>query len=283
MKNLRSERKISVMGIVNITGDSYFADSRCLGPDGKPDSGKIAGRIRKMFEEGAGIVDIGACSTRPGAGLISETEEWDRLAPVMDIIREQFPGRMFSIDTFRAGIVEKCASRIGKFTVNDISAGEDDPRMLETAGSLGLPYIAMHKRGTPATMQQHARYDNVTAEVIRFLAERLRQLYELGVHDVLVDPGFGFAKTLEQNYRLLRDLPHFTLLEAPLLVGVSRKRMVYQLLDTDPQHALNGTTAVHMMALAGGASVLRVHDVKEAVEAVKVWRAVKGDWSFAQD
>ncbi len=272
MKNFQSERKISVMGIVNITGDSYFADSRCLGPDGKPDSGKIAGRIRKMFEEGAGIVDIGACSTRPGAGLISETEEWDRLAPVMDIIREQFPGRMFSIDTFRAGIVEKCASRIGKFTVNDISAGEDDPRMLETAGSLGLPYIAMHKRGTPATMQTLCEYGDVVSEVVSYFENFAEKADRAGIVEWILDPGFGFAKTLEQNYRMLRELDRFTVFDRKILVGVSRKSMIYRRFGITPEESLPQTQVLHFAALQNGADILRVHDVAEAVRTVDLWR-----------
>ena len=272
MKNFQSERKISVMGIVNITGDSYFADSRCLGPDGKPDSGKIAGRIRKMFEEGAGIVDIGACSTRPGAGLISETEEWDRLAPVMDIIREQFPGRMFSIDTFRAGIVEKCASRIGKFTVNDISAGENDPRMLETAGSLGLPYIAMHKRGTPATMQTLCEYGDVVSEVVSYFENFAEKADRAGIVEWILDPGFGFAKTLEQNYRMLRELDRFTVFGRKILVGVSRKSMIYRRFGITPEESLPQTQVLHFAALQNGADILRVHDVAEAVRTVDLWR-----------
>lgn len=272
MKNFQSERKISVMGIVNITGDSYFADSRCLGPDGKPDSGKIAGRIRKMFEEGAGIVDIGACSTRPGAGLISETEEWDRLAPVMDIIREQFPDRMFSIDTFRAGIVEKCASRIGKFTVNDISAGEDDPRMLETAGSLGLPYIAMHKRGTPATMQTLCEYGDVVSEVVSYFENFAEKADRAGIVEWILDPGFGFAKTLEQNYRMLRELDRFTVFGRKILVGVSRKSMIYRRFGITPEESLPQTQVLHFAALQNGADILRVHDVAEAVRTVDLWR-----------
>lgn len=260
------------MGIVNITGDSYFADSRCLGPDGKPDSGKIAGRIRKMFEEGAGIVDIGACSTRPGAGLISETEEWDRLAPVMDIIREQFPDRMFSIDTFRAGIVEKCASRIGKFTVNDISAGEDDPRMLETAGSLGLPYIAMHKRGTPATMQTLCEYGDVVSEVVSYFENFAEKADRAGIVEWILDPGFGFAKTLEQNYRMLRELDRFTVFGRKILVGVSRKSMIYRRFGITPEESLPQTQVLHFAALQNGADILRVHDVAEAVRTVDLWR-----------
>ena len=266
-----------VMGILNVTPDSFYAGSRMQTET------QIATRVEQMLEEGADMIDIGAYSSRPGAADISVQEEMDRLRAGLRIVRRMHPDAIVSVDTFRAAVACMCVEEYGVAIVNDISGGEMDKDMFPTVARLGVPYVLMHMRGTPATMQQQTRYGNVTAEVIRFLAERLHRLYELGVHDVLVDPGFGFAKTLEQNYRLLRDLPHFALLEASLLVGVSRKRMVYQLLDTDPQHALNGTTAVHMMALAGGASVLRVHDVKEAVEAVKVWRAVKGDWSFARD
>ena len=266
-----------VMGIVNVTPDSFYEPSR------RTTEAEVLRAVERIVRDGGQIVDVGGYSSRPLADDVSEEEEIRRLSWGLESILREFPDVCLSVDTFRSAVARHVVEQYGVAMINDIGGGMLDEDMFATVADLQVAYVLMHMRGTPATMQQQTRYGNVTAEVIRFLAERLHRLYELGVHDVLVDPGFGFAKTLEQNYQLLRDLPHFALLEAPLLVGVSRKRMVYQLLDTDPQHALNGTTAVHMMALAGGASVLRVHDVKEAVEAVKVWRAVKGDWSFAQD
>ena len=266
-----------VMGIVNVTPDSFYEPSR------RTTEAEVLRAVERIVCDGGQIVDVGGYSSRPLADDVSEEEEIRRLSWGLESILREFPDVCLSVDTFRSTVARHVVEQYGVAMINDIGGGMLDEDMFATVADLQVAYVLMHMRGTPATMQQQTRYGNVTEEVIRFLAERLHRLYELGVHDVLVDPGFGFAKTLEQNYRLLRDLPHFALLEAPLLVGVSRKRMVYQLLDTDPQHALNGTTAVHMMALAGGASVLRVHDVKEAVEAVKVWRAVKGDWSFARD
>lgn len=266
-----------VMGIVNVTPDSFYEPSR------RTTEAEVLRAVERIVCDGGQIVDVGGYSSRPLADDVSEEEEIRRLSWGLESILREFPDVCLSVDTFRSAVARHVVEQYGVAMINDIGGGMLDEDMFATVADLQVAYVLMHMRGTPATMQQQTRYGNVTAEVIRFLAERLHRLYELGVHDVLVDPGFGFAKTLEQNYRLLRDLPHFALLEAPLLVGVSRKRMVYQLLDTDPQHALNGTTAVHMMALAGGASVLRVHDVKEAVGAVKVWRAVKGDWSFARD
>lgn len=266
-----------VMGIVNVTPDSFYEPSR------RTTEAEVLRAVERIVRDGGQIVDVGGYSSRPLADDVPEEEEIRRLSWGLESILREFPDVCLSVDTFRSTVARHVVEQYGVAMINDIGGGMLDEDMFATVADLQVAYVLMHMRGTPATMQQQTRYGNVTEEVIRFLAERLHRLYELGVHDVLVDPGFGFAKTLEQNYQLLRDLPHFALLEAPLLVGVSRKRMVYQLLDTDPQHALNGTTAVHMMALAGGASVLRVHDVKEAVEAVKVWRAVKGDWSFARD
>ena len=266
-----------VMGIVNVTPDSFYEPSR------RTTEAEVLRAVERIVCDGGQIVDVGGYSSRPLADDVSEEEEIRRLSWGLESILREFPDVCLSVDTFRSAVARHVVEQYGVAMINDVGGGMLDEDMFATVADLQVAYVLMHMRGTPATMQQQTRYGNVTAEVIRFLAERLHRLYELGVHDVLVDPGFGFAKTLEQNYRLLRDLPHFALLEAPLLVGVSRKRMVYQLLGSDPQQALNGTTAVHMMALAGGASVLRVHDVKEAVEAVKVWRAVKGDWSFARD
>lgn len=260
------------MGIVNLTGDSYFAQSRCSGADGLPDPEKSLGRIGRMFEEGADIVDIGACSTRPGAALISEEEEWERLAPVLTRLRRHFPSQKFSIDTFRTSIVRKSFGLIGDFTVNDISAGEDDPDMLRTVGSLGLDFIAMHKRGTPETMQGLCSYRDVTEDVLAYFRDFAKKAGDAGIRSWTVDPGFGFAKTVEQNYRLLKDLHRFSVFGRPVLVGVSRKSMIYRKFGITPEESLPQTQVLHLAALQGGATILRVHDVAEAVRTVAVFR-----------
>lgn len=256
-----------VMGIVNVTPDSFYEHSR------RQTDADVLHAVEKVLQDGGRIVDVGGYSSRPSAADVSEAEEIRRLSWGLDVILKEFPDVCLSVDTFRSAVARHVVENYGVAIINDIGGGTLDEAMFETVADLQVAYVLMHMRGTPATMSQLTEYDNVTAEVIAFLEKRLRRLYELGVHDVLVDPGFGFAKTLEQNYQLLRDLPHFALLDAPLLVGVSRKRMIYDLLGTDAEHALNGTTAVNMLALLGGASVLRVHDVKEAVEAVKIFQA----------
>ncbi len=256
-----------VMGIVNVTPDSFYEHSR------RQTDADVLHAVEKVLQDGGRIVDVGGYSSRPSAADVSAAEEIRRLSWGLDVILKEFPDVCLSVDTFRSAVARHVVENYGVAIINDIGGGTLDEDMFETVADLQVAYVLMHMRGTPATMSQLTEYDNVTAEVIAFLEKRLRRLYELGVHDVLVDPGFGFAKTLEQNYQLLRDLPHFALLDAPLLVGVSRKRMIYDLFGTDAEHALNGTTAVNMLALLGGASVLRVHDVKEAVEAVKIFQA----------
>ncbi len=254
-----------VMGIVNVTPDSFYSESRNV------TSGKILCAVEKILNDGGKIIDLGAYSSRPSADHVETDEELRRLSYALDIIRKNFPDIIISVDTFRADVARFVVENYGVAMINDISGGTLDERMFETVADLQVAYVLMHMRGVPATMQQHTEYSNVTAEVLHFLETRLNALRRLGVNDVVIDPGFGFAKTLEQNYMLLKDLACFSELNAPLLVGVSRKSMIYNLLGTDPQHALNGTTAVNMLALTGGASILRVHDVKEAVETVRIF------------
>ena len=254
-----------VMGIVNVTPDSFYSESRNV------TSGKILCAVEKILNDGGKIIDLGAYSSRPSADHVETDEELRRLSYALDIIRKNFPDIIISVDTFRADVARFVVENYGVAMINDISGGTLDERMFETVADLHVAYVLMHMRGVPATMQQYTEYRNVTAEVLHFLETRLNALRRLGVNDVVVDPGFGFAKTLEQNYMLLKDLACFSELNAPLLVGVSRKSMIYNLLGTDPQHALNGTIAVNMLALTGGASILRVHDVKEAVETVRIF------------
>ena len=255
----------AVMGIINVTPDSFYAGSRTKADE-------IGRRVRSMIDDGADMIDIGAYSSRPGAAEVSEAEEIDRLSEGMAALREAAPDVVVSVDTFRASVAKAAIEQMGADIVNDISGGDLDGRMFETVASLRVPYILMHMRGTPADMQTLTEYpDGVTAEVLRDLSVKLRTLRLAGVSDVIVDPGFGFAKTLEQNYRLMADLPMFTeMLDAPVLVGVSRKSMVTRALGITAKDALNGTTVLNTIALLGGAQILRVHDVKACAEAVRI-------------
>lgn len=263
-------KDISIMGIINITDDSYFSNSRC------PDPGKALERIETMVSEGADIIDIGACSTRPGSTAVSEEEEWRRLEPALRAIREVFPNLRISIDTFRSRIVRNAHDLLGDFIVNDISSGEDDPMMLSLVGELGLTYIAMHKRGDSRTMQQMCTYEDVTAEVIGYFENFAQRAAEAGIRKWILDPGFGFAKTVSQNYQLLKDLRKFNRAFGSripeIMVGVSRKSMIYKLFDITPEEALPQTQVLHLKALQEGASILRVHDVAEAVRTVELYR-----------
>lgn len=272
LKNTGRDREIRVMGIVNLTDDSYFTRSRHMLADGRIDVGRAVRDIGKMFGEGADIVDIGACSTRPGSVPVGENEEWRRLSPVMAVLRKEFSDRTFSVDTFRAGIVRKCHDAIGNFIVNDISAGEDDPEMLGTVARLGLTYIAMHKRGTPETMQELCSYGDVTEDVVAYFLDFAARAEAAGIRDWILDPGFGFAKTLEQNYRLLGELERFSVFGRQILVGISRKSMIYSLLGITPEESLPQTQVLHLAALERGADILRVHDVAEAVHTVRLYR-----------
>lgn len=269
------DKDITVMGILNLTPDSYFAESRCMDADGNIDLGQVLEKIRKMFADGAGIVDIGACSTRPGAELPDEDEEWRRLSVLMPVLRKEFPGRTFSVDTFRSGIVRKCFEAIGNFIVNDISAGEDDQKMMETVGKLGLTYVAMHKKGTPSDMQERCSYGDVTEDVLAYFRDFAVRAENAGITDWILDPGFGFAKTVEQNWQLMRELDRFSGQGRKVLVGISRKSMIYKVLDITPEEALPQTQAAHLAALERGADILRVHDVAEAVRTVRLYRMLQ--------
>lgn len=265
-------RNIQIMGIVNLTDDSYFAPSRCLGTDGMPDAGRTVGMVGKMLSEGADIIDIGACSTRPGSEPVGEEEEWRRLEPVLKAIKGSFPDAVISIDTWWASVVEKAAGLIGPFIVNDISAGEDDPGMLPAVGRLGLKYVAMHKRGIPKTMQSLCEYGNVTEEVLQYFREFGARADKAGIKDWILDPGFGFAKDIGQNWQLLRELEVLRTLGHRILVGVSRKSMIYRLFGITPEESLAQTQVLHFAALERGADILRVHDVAEAARTIEAYR-----------
>lgn len=251
-----------VMGILNVTPDSFFdggeytTNERCLQ------------RIREMVNQGVDIIDVGGYSTRPGAAEVSADEEVKRISPVVALIKKHFPQVMISIDTFRASVANAVIQTHGTCIINDVSGGNLDKEMFKTVASLGVPYVLMHMRGTPQTMQQHTQYTDVATDVIYELSERLNTLYKLGAKDVMIDPGFGFAKTVDQNYELFNKMNRFQIFSEPLLVGVSRKSMIYKELGTDASDSLNGTTVLNTLALQSGANILRVHDVKQAVEAV---------------
>ena len=256
-----------IMGIINITDDSFYAASR------SKHLHHVLEKAGQHLQHGAGILDLGAQSTRPGAATVGEQEETDRLLPAIHAIINQFPEAVISVDTWHAGVAER-AVQAGAAIINDISAGNMDPGMLTTAGRLQVPYIAMHMQGTPATMQKDPQYEHVVQEVLDYFIKKLAQCRAAGINDVIIDPGFGFGKTLAHNYTLLKHLQLFEVLECPLLAGVSRKSMIYRLLDITPEEALNGTTVIHTLALQQGVHLLRVHDVKPAAEAVKIWEYV---------
>lgn len=258
-----------VMGILNLTPDSFYAQSR------KQTEEEIALRTRQILAEGASMIDIGAYSSRPGAEDVSTEEEMERLRRGLAIVRREAPDAVLSVDTFRAAVARMCVEEFGVQIVNDISGGELDKDMFATVAELGVPYILMHMKGTPQDMQQEPRYDDLMTEILRYFGRKVQQLHEMGVKDVILDPGFGFAKTLEHNYELMERLQDLRCLELPMLVGISRKSMIYRLLGTNPQESLNGTTVLNTLALLKGASILRVHDVREAVETVKIVRKMK--------
>jgi dihydropteroate synthase len=252
-----------VMGILNVTPDSFYADSRT--PMAEPE--RIAQRVRQMLAEGADVIDVGAYSSRPGADDISPMEEMRRLEVALTAVREVFPEVYVSVDTFRSEVAHQCVEHFGVDMINDISGGVLDRAMPKVVARLGVPYIIMHMKGNPETMQTSPEYQDVLAEVLEFLARQQQRFFDAGGKDVIIDPGFGFGKTLLHNYRLMDRLQDFHELHAPLLVGVSRKSMIYKLLETTPQEALNGTTVLHTIAMMKGAHILRVHDVQAAVEA----------------
>ena len=253
-----------VMGILNLTPDSFFGGSRMQTAE------QVVGRIEQMRNEGADMVDVGACSTRPGAQQPSLQEEMGRLRKGLSLVREVWPEAVLSVDTYRSQVARMCVEEFGVAIVNDISAGQMDGEMFPTVAQLGVPYVMTHMQGTPETMQQQPHYQHILKEVCLFFAKQIDALRKLGAKDIILDPGFGFGKTLEHNYQLLANLHELSLFDLPLLVGVSRKSMVYKLLETTPDEALNGTISLHTIALLKGANILRVHDVKEARQAVKI-------------
>jgi len=257
-----------IMGILNTTPDSFYAGSRV------PEPVQAVERAREMIEQGADILDIGAVSSRPGSEDIPESVELDRFIPVLEALREAFPEFPLSIDTWRSGVARSLREQFGINMVNDISAGEFDPEMFPTIAQLGIPYVMMHMQGTPSTMQEDPVYHQIVNDLLQFFADKIFQLRQLGVIDMIIDPGFGFGKTLEQNYILLKEFETFRMFELPVMAGISRKSMIYKVLESDPEHALNGTTAAHMAVLLRGANLLRVHDVQAAVETVKIFRQI---------
>ena len=267
-------RNIQVMGIVNLTDDSFFAGSRNLRPDGTFDEELFRGRVVNMLESGADILDLGACSTRPGSDSISEEEEWRRLEPSLNILASEHPGVKISIDTFSPEIVSRAFDIIGPFIVNDVSGGCE--KMWSLLGRLGLPYVAMHTRGTPKNMQSLTDYDNVTEAVREFFVGIAAEADKHGVKDWILDPGFGFAKTIEQNWQLLREMSVLQDFGKEILVGLSRKSFLFRPLGITPSEALPATQVADFIALQNGADILRVHDVAEAVRTVKLYRLLYG-------
>lgn len=254
-----------VMGILNVTPDSFYAGSR------QADEAAVAQRIETILAEGGAIVDIGGYSSRPDAAEVTEEEEWQRIKPALKRMQRDFPEVPVSVDTFRSAIARRAVEEYGTAMINDISGGMLDARMFETIALLQVPYILMHMRGTPQTMQQHTDYDDLMEDIMLYFAQKVRALRQLGVNDVILDPGFGFAKTLEQNYELMRSLSEFSIhFETPLLVGISRKSMIYKLLNATPEDSLNGTIVLNTYALLNGADILRVHDVKAATETIEI-------------
>ena len=258
-----------VMGILNVTPDSFYEASR------KVTAEDIRRRTEQIVAEGGTMIDVGAYSSRPGAEDIPVAEEMRRLRMGMSIVRKVAPEIPVSVDTFRADVARMAVEELGADIVNDISGGELDTAMFETVARMGVPYVLMHMRGTPQTMQQQTEYENVAVDVMRHFARKVQQLRDLGQKDIIIDPGYGFAKTLEQNYELLRQQEELRVLGLPILVGLSRKSMIYRLLDSSPEQSLNGTTVLNTIALTKGANILRVHDVREAVECVRLVKAIR--------
>jgi dihydropteroate synthase len=252
-----------IMGILNITPDSFYSGGKLS------DANAAADLAGQMIGHGASIIDVGGQSTRPGAALISAEEEWERLEAPLALLHDRFPDTVISIDTFYSEVAKRAVDA-GAGIINDVSGGSMDNKMFETVAKLKVPYILMHMKGTPQTMQQNPAYENVVKEVMDFFVGKIQKLTSLGVADIIIDPGFGFGKSLEHNYELLSRLSFFKILERPILVGISRKSMVNKVIGTKPENALNGTTVLHTVALQNGANILRVHDVREAMEAVNI-------------
>ncbi|MDD2244045.1 MAG: dihydropteroate synthase [Dysgonamonadaceae bacterium] len=258
-----------VMGIINITPDSFYTNSR------KQTEKGIVQRVQQILQEGAGIVDIGGQSTTPSSVLMSSSEEIQRLEPALNIIRKEYPDAVLSIDTFYSEVARWSVEKYGVNIINDISGGQIDENMFQTVAELNVPYILMHMRGMPQNMQQMTDYADFIQEIIYYFSEKVKLLNQLGVNDIIVDPGFGFSKTLDQNYELMAYLNAFEIFDMPLLVGISRKSMIYRLTKSCPEESLNGTSVLNTFALLNGANILRVHDVKEAVECVKIVAKLK--------
>lgn len=253
-----------IMGILNITPDSFYSDSR------KQTEESIRLQVRKIVDEGGQMIDLGAYSSRPGANDVPIQEEMERLRRGMKVLREEAPDMPVSIDTFRADVAKMCVEELGAGIINDISGGELDNNMFPTITKLGVPYVLMHMKGTPQNMQQEAHYEDLMKEIMLYFAEKVQRLRDLGQKDIILDPGYGFAKTINHNYELLQHQEMLKIFELPILVGLSRKSMVYKLLGTTPDQALNGTSVLHTLALQKGANILRVHDVKACAEVIKI-------------
>lgn len=253
-----------IMGILNITPDSFYSDSRKLTEE------SIRLQVRKIVDEGGQMIDLGAYSSRSGADEVSVSEEMERLRKGMKVLREEAPDIPVSIDTFRADVAKMCVEELGADIINDISGGELDSKMFSTVARLGVPYVLMHMKGTPQNMQQEAHYENLMKEIMLYFAEKVQRLRDLGQKDIILDPGYGFAKTIDHNYELLQHQEMLKIFELPILVGLSRKSMVYNLLESTPQQALNGTSVLHTLALLKGTNILRVHDVKACAEVIKI-------------
>jgi len=261
---LLSFERPQVMGILNITPDSFYSDSRQMSAE------HIREQAGKMIKEGAAILDVGAVSSRPGSKAIPESEELNRLCPALNNLRKHYPDALISVDTFRSAVARKVVKEYGVDIINDISGGQMDEAMFETVAELQVPYVLMHMKGTPENMQNNTQYDYLVQEMLLYFSEKINRLNRLGVNDIIIDPGFGFAKNSSQNFEILGSLDSFHILEKPLMVGVSRKSMIYKTLDISASDALNGSTALHAVALMCGANILRVHDVQEAVEVVRL-------------
>ncbi len=260
-----------IMGILNVTPDSFY--------DGGLHEDPLAAleHAREMIGQGADIIDIGAASSRPGAALSHAEEEIKRLAPVVSSIRGEFPDIIISIDTYYASVANDMITNYGADMINDISAGAIDPNMIPVIAQLNVPYIIMHMKGVPGNMQQNPTYDNITDEIIQFFSEKVNLLHKKGISDILIDPGFGFGKTMDHNYKLLAQLYAFNMFELPIVAGISRKSMVYNLLGSSSEESLTGTTAAHMILLEKGVNIIRVHDVKEAREAITIYNKTRSE------
>ena len=259
-----------VMGILNVTPDSFYSGSR------KQTEEEIIDRCKQIMDEGGSIIDLGAYSSRPNADNISPEEEMNRLRKALQVINQHFPNAILSVDTFRADVAKMCVEEYGVAMINDIAAGMMDHQMFTTVAKLGIPDIMMHMQGTPQDMQINPHYENILKEVLYYFSEKVQRLRDLGAKDLILDPGFGFGKTVAHNYELMERMNEFAIFELPILVGVSRKSMIYKLLGGGPEDALNGTSVLNTIALSKGANILRVHDVKEAVEVVKIFASLKG-------